>query len=81
MVKKTITFTATNIASKASTTTTFTIPTGYTPFSVKVNNSLWWQVSLSYNGYVYLLNTDGITKNETVRVDIFFVKSSLVKTV
>ena len=81
IIRKTITFTATNIASKASTQTTFTIPTGYTPFSAKVNNCLWWQVSLSYNGYVFLVNTDGVTKNETMAIDVFFVKTSLVKTV
>ena len=79
IIKRKLTFTATNVPSKGSMYLKYSTLAGYTPVSVKVCESLWWQASLSYNGYVFLFNTDSVTKNETANVDIFFVKKSIFK--
>jgi hypothetical protein len=57
---------------------TYSIPSGYAPLSVKCNNSVWFLMSLSYEGYLFYKNVDSVSKTETAEFTIFFVKLSLL---
>ena len=54
----------------------YSVPSGYTPISASVTNSLWWQATPSYNGYIFLLNTDKVSKSEEISVVVAFAKQN-----
>lgn len=57
--------------------TTFSIPSGYVPLSVKCTSHLWYLSSLSLDGYFFYKNIDGVSKTETAIFRVYFIKSSL----
>ena len=54
----------------------YSVPSGYTPISASVTNSLWWQATPSYNGYIFLLNTDKVSRSEEISVVVAFAKQN-----
>jgi len=75
---KDISVSVSGLASNANGYTTYTIPAGYIPLSVKCTSHLWYLVSLSYDTYLFYKNIDGVSKTETVTFRVYFIKSSLI---
>lgn len=70
-----------SVNSKETTWFNYAVPNGYTPIAISCTH-LWFNCSLSYDGYIYVYNQDGIAYlNEPITVRVTYIKNELVSAV
>lgn len=62
--------------SKGTTYTVIGSPVGYYPIGAMVVDKLWWICGISTPNRVFMINSDSVTKNETIRIRVTYIKES-----